>query len=128
MRTIYLITSLLLSTILADETVFAIKEETDRFSYYVQDTDTPGVYYKSGVRTSRMALRPTPFVKIAFDTGTEPGGIVALYSLTPVRSYPGFTLYEAPSPGEAVDIASRIWEEPGVRSAVPVFGREKRLK
>lgn len=108
--------------------IFAVKEGPDRFSYYVQDSSDPGLYYKSGVRTSPMALRPTPFIKIAFIPEADPDAIMTPYSLRLVKAYPAFRLYEALSPQEAVAIASKIWEEPGVRSAVPLFERKKQLQ
>jgi hypothetical protein len=125
--TTFLIVVLFSLTLQAEE-IFAVKEGKNRFSYYIQDAEDPGLYYKSGVKTPRMALRPTPFIKIAFAPGTDPDAVTTPYALRRFRSYPDFNLYEAPSPTEAVAIASRIWEAPGVRFAVPVFERRKELK
>jgi len=128
MRLIALVIPFLFAVSLPGEEVFAVKEGENRFSYYIQDDKDAGLYYKSGIKTPQTALRPTAFLKIAFLPGTEPDPIISSYSLRYIKSYPSYTLYEAPSPQESVAIASKIWEEKGVRFAIPFFERKKQLK
>ncbi len=128
MRILFLITLLIFSTVLNAQEVFVVKEGVNRFSYFTRDADDPALFYLSGVKTPRTALRPTPFIKIAFDAESDPENIITAYPLSLRKSYPGFALYEAPSPQQVMNVASKIWEEPGVRFAIPVFVREKQLK
>ena len=107
---------------------FAVKTGDNRFSYYVQDDNDPGVFYKSGLTATGAACRPTGLIKIGFLENSDSESIASRYSLELYQSYPGFILYLTPLPKDAMPIAAAIWEEPGVRFAVPLCEQKKRLQ
>lgn len=116
------------STLVQATEPFAVKTGENRFSYYLQDADDPGIFYKSGVTAPGTACRPTGFIKVAFLENSDNESIASRYSLELYQNYPGFALYLAPSPNDAMPIAAAIWEEPGVRFAVPLCEQKKRLQ
>lgn len=118
----------ILSTLARAAEPFAVKTGENRFSYYVRDADDPGLFYKSGVTAPGAVCRPTGFIKVGFLESSDRAAIAARYSLDPYQSYPGFTIYLAPAPKDAMSIAAAIWEEPGVRFAVPLCEQKKRLQ
>ncbi len=136
----FLLMTLLLSSLSAQETAFAFKEKPGHFVYFVKGEEagkslqqTAGkkevTYYKNGVISDRSRFVTNDRIQIAFSATPDITQFEQEFSLKRIAILKkNLMIFENHSDFDDVELCSKLWEEPGIDYARPLFKNKKRVQ
>lgn len=130
----------LIGSLAAQGEAYAYKEKKGHFVYFVklphdgkQVQSTSGkkevVYYKNGVISERARYVTDDTIQVAFSDVPDLASFEAKFSLKRIAGLAkNVHIFKNNSDLDDVQLCAKLWEEPGIEYARPLFKSKKRLR